>query len=135
MTHNFSTSEPIGDERTNQLLSELENSNQLAIRQTRESSSRSVNAAVDVRAGDVCARANSLATGTARELQQHGLSCVLAEPVITGSVFYLVFDREALDLAPELAICDRSIMLSDTAFDTHFRFVRDIDFPGDELPR
>ena len=135
MTHHFKTHSLMTDERTRELLADLEESNQLAVRQTRATSSLATKAAVEVRAGDACARREVLTQGTARELQRHGVSCVLVEPVMTGSVFYLAFDREDLDLDPGLAVCDRSIMLSDTAFDTHFRFVRDIEFPDDEDER
>ena len=131
MSHKFPAAESLDDELTHELLTDLEELNQIGIRLTRDTASLSIKAPVEVRAGDVCARRTVLVRGTTRELQRRGVSCVLAEPVITGSVFYLVFDRAVLDLDSELAICDRSIMLSNTAFDTHFRFVRDIDFPGD----
>jgi hypothetical protein len=131
MTHHFSTSHPISEERTRELLDDLEESSHIGVRQAREISAVATKAAIEVRAGDVCSRRSILAQGTTTELQRHGVSCVLAEPVLTGSVFYLVFDRQALDLAPELGVCDRSTMLSDTAFDTHFRFTRAIDLPDD----
>ena len=66
MSHQFPIGEPLNDELTHELLSDLEELNQTGIRLTRDTASLSIKAPVEVRSGDVCARRTVLVKGTTR---------------------------------------------------------------------
>ncbi len=131
MNHPFDTDSPISEARTQELLAGLEHSQAVDLQQVRSTATLPVKATVEIRSADACSRASVLAQGQTSDLQRHGVSCVLTQPVLPGSVFHLSFDRSILNLEPQMAVCNRTSMLSDTAFESHFRFVREIDPPID----
>ena len=110
-------------------LEELEMNSEVEIRGIRENASVRVKAAVTVRPANLAERDTRAIDGVTGDLQRSGVTCMLTLPVLVGDLFHLSFDRESLDMAPSIVVCDRSAMLGDDAFETHFRFLQDVDLP------
>lgn len=85
--------------------------------------------AVTVRPANALDRDVIATTGYSTELRRLGAVCLGSRPVMVGSFFLLTFDRADLDVAPALAVCDRSAMLGDASFELSFKFVQEIDLP------
>jgi hypothetical protein len=82
----------------------------------------------------VCDRSGSGDSGLITRLGQHAASGTFARPITVGSLFLLAFEDRALAAGPLLAMCDRCAMLSETAFDAHFRLVHEIALPRGQAP-
>lgn len=132
MSHPFEQKAPLADEQVDDLLDDLELRCRTGVGGARSMTAVRRKVAVTIRPADVLARKSSAVSGTTSELRHQGLSCLAPEPVAVGSVFHLTFDREQLDLAPLLAVCDRCWMLTDSSFDVRFQFAQEVTLPSVE---
>ena len=130
MAHPFEQKAPLADEQVDDLLDDLELRCGTGVSGARGMTAVRRKVTVTIRPADVQARKSSATTGTTSEMRRQGLSCLTPEPVAVGSVFHLTFDRDQLDLAPLLAICDRCWMLSDSSFEVRFQFAQAVNLPS-----
>lgn len=130
MSHPFTTDSPLRSDRVQELLRHLE-AGHVDVKEVRARAACPVRAAVQVRPADVDRRDQQCVEGVTTEVQRSGVVCLLERPVLPGNVFHVAFDREHLQLDSQLVVCDRVAMLSDCAFDVHFRFVREVELPED----
>ena len=78
-------------------------------------------------------RADVCASGKAREIQQQNMTCVLNHPLLVGDVFCVTLDAAGFEIAPSLAVCERSLLLDGPAYETNFRFVQAVELsPRDD---
>ena len=131
MAHPFDPKAPLADEQVDHLLDDLEVRCRTGVDGARGMTAVRRKVKVTIRPADVVARKSFATTGTTLELRHNGTSCLVTEPVAVGSVFHLTFEREQLDIAPLLAICDRCWMLTDSSFDVRFQFAQEVALPVD----
>ena len=125
--HNFTTDESFTDSSQQDLLDELELRCDTNVASIREASSTRTKARVEIRPGNACDRDNVLSVMTSSEISATTMTGIAERPIMVGSVFHVQFDRQVLDVAPDLAICDRCTMHSDTSFELRMRFTQAVE--------
>lgn len=115
------------DPDTVELLVELERNVPEAIKAQRSSTRVTVKARVEAFPASIRDRDETGIVGVTGDLSTGGCQIIFSRPVCPGDVVYLVFDREALDLAPVMARCMRSRLINDSAFETGFAFFSSLD--------
>lgn len=128
----FDTPESDATREDNQLalLEELELNRGDEIRTRREHPDFRVQVEVVVRPANLSMRDTLSVEGRSVAMQRIGVTCLLRHAVLVGDLYQLTFDRDSLDVSPVVAICDRSAMLDEDAFETHFRFLSPVDLPS-----
>lgn len=124
--HNFVTDESFTDSSQQDLLDELELRCTTNVAPIRDASNTRTQARIEIRSANACDRDDVLSVMTNSEIRATTMTGIASRPVMVGSVFHLKFDRQVLDLAPTLAICDRCTMHSDTSFELRMRFTQAI---------
>ncbi|MCB9892654.1 MAG: hypothetical protein H6832_03000 [Planctomycetes bacterium] len=113
-------------EQTITLVEELELNRPEEIRNASEDGKSRIKASATIRPANVSERSREALDGTTGEIQRRGVSVLLRDPLLVGDLYRISFDRDALDVAPVLSICDRCTMLNETAFEVHLRFLHEI---------
>ena len=111
------------------VLEELELNKPADVAEVRAKFAFNVKAEVIARPANLGDRDSLQVLGMTRELQKSSVRALFARPVTVGNVFHLTFDREALDLPPAFAMCQRCVMLDDDAFDVSLAFFSSIKIP------
>jgi hypothetical protein len=130
MPHEFASIAVQSDQQEAELLDDLELRCRTEVATARGLASCRRRAAVMVRAANVAERDTIVTAGHTTEVRRQGAVCIAHRPLMVGSFFHLTFDRNDLDVAPALAICDRCAMLGETSFELGFTFVHGIDLPA-----
>ena len=129
MPHDLARNAALSDLQDGALLDELELRCRTDVSNARGLASCRRQVGVTVRAANVVDRDTVAAIGHTTELRRQGAVCLVSRPTMVGSFFLLTFDREDLDAAPALAVCNRCSMLGDASYELCFKFVQEIDLP------
>jgi c-di-GMP-binding flagellar brake protein YcgR len=116
-----------------QLLQELELNTPQEVRKQRAHARRQIALEVVVRPGSSSLRGQSEIRGTTADISEGGCQAVLPAPCGVGDVFFLEFDRQALDLPQVFARCLRCRLVREDAFETGFCFFTPITLPVELL--
>ncbi|MCA8949638.1 MAG: hypothetical protein KDE27_09060 [Planctomycetes bacterium] len=120
----------LADEQVDDLLDDLEIRCAADVTAARDMATVRRRVRVEVRPGNASERVGPPNSGDTTELRSQVVTAVTPLPVMVGDVCHVTFDRDQLDLAPELAICDRCTMLGDSQFEVRLKFVREIALPS-----
>ncbi|MCR9245971.1 MAG: hypothetical protein NXI31_13140 [bacterium] len=86
--------------------------------------------AVEVRPGNSSLRTTNVVNGDTTELRSQSVTALTSAPLMVGDVYHLTFDRNSLDVAPALSVCDRCTMLGDSSFEVRFKFFSELALPA-----
>lgn len=114
---------------TLELLAELERSTPDAVKRSRAHERLNVRAKVIVQFGDMSRRLDMKLQGMTGDISKGGCQALFPLPLHVGDIYYLSFDRSALDVAPVMARCMRCRMIRDDAFETGFAFFSSVELP------
>ena len=122
----FETSDAI------EALQSLEQNTREAVVKQRGNDRLEVDIAVDVRPGNLSQRYQTCWTGVTGNVSETGCLVMTGVPLTPGDIYALSFD-ETTGIPSALAICLRSRMIRDDAFEAGMRFFDTIDLNIDEV--
>lgn len=131
MTRDFENDAELGDEQISDLLDDIEIRCSADLAAARGMTTVRRKVAVEVRPGNASDRGAVVARVDTTEIRSRSITTMADVPVMVGDVLHLTFDRNALDVVPVLAVCDRCTMLGDASFEVRFQFVHEIALPTD----
>ena len=66
--------------------------------------------------------------GVTADISRGGCRALFSAPVGVGDVFWIVFDKEAINIDPLFARCVRCALVREDTFDAGFSFFTEVDF-------
>ena len=66
--------------------------------------------------------------GVTADISRGGCRALFSAPVGVGDVYWMVFDTEAINIAPVFARCVRCGLVREDTFDAGFSFFSEVDF-------
>lgn len=106
---------------------ELEKSTPDAIKKQRAHERITVRCRVIIRPGNMSDRESSRVEGVSADISKGGCLLLFPRPMHVGDVYWLVFDRNTLNIPPQLAICKRCRAVREDAYESGFMFFRTVD--------
>ena len=106
---------------------ELEKSTPEAIKQQRLHERITLRSRVIARPGNMSERENQRTEGVTADVSKGGCLLLFPRPMQVGDIYWIVFDRTVLDVAPQLALCKRCRSVRDDAYESGFMFFRSVD--------
>jgi hypothetical protein len=113
-----------------ELISELSQSTPEAVEKMRASTRLSIRTKVTVEAASLSHRDGKKLQGVSGDISAGGTQILLPRPLGVGDVFWLSFDREAIDIPPVFALCLRGRQVRPDAFEAGLRFLEPVVLPA-----
>ena len=111
-------------------IAELEQSTPDAIKKQRIHERITVRSRVIIRPGNMSERESQRVEGVTADISKGGCLLLFPRPMAVGDIYWIVFDRNVLDVAPQLAMCKRCRAVRDDAYESGFMFFRPVDLEG-----
>lgn len=109
---------------------ELEQSTPESIKQQREHERITLRSRVIIRPGNMSERESLRVEGVTGDVSRGGCLLLFPRPMRVGDVYWVVFDRNVLDVPPQLALCKRCRAVREDAYESGFMFFRAVELEG-----
>ena len=104
------------------VMADMDNNRTTDVRTKRSHTRMSVKAKAQVFAANSSEREKAPVVGVCNDISAHGCRIMTMQPLRVGDMYWIKFDRQAVNLDPTFVRCVRSRFLREDAFESGFAF-------------